>query len=107
MVSSLTVTFTDHEILSAGAFSVKTATGATVGTRIITRDVNGQTVVMIQFTDSSLVGGSLADGRYTQKADAGAGTNREMWTTITLKRTAEGWRFAERRVRLEGALDLV
>jgi uncharacterized protein (TIGR02246 family) len=36
---------------------------------------------------------ALADGRYVQKAQAG-GTDREMWTSITLKRAADGWRIA-------------
>jgi uncharacterized protein (TIGR02246 family) len=36
---------------------------------------------------------ALADGRYTQKGQAG-GKDREMWTTITLKRGADGWRIA-------------
>ncbi len=35
----------------------------------------------------------LADGRYIQKARDG-GENREMWTAITLKRGADGWRIA-------------
>jgi uncharacterized protein (TIGR02246 family) len=36
---------------------------------------------------------ALADGRYTQKGQA-AGNDREMWTTITLKRGSDGWRIA-------------
>ncbi|HWE36101.1 MAG TPA: SgcJ/EcaC family oxidoreductase [Isosphaeraceae bacterium] len=36
---------------------------------------------------------ALADGRYVQKAQAG-GQDRSMWTSITLKRTADGWRIA-------------
>jgi uncharacterized protein (TIGR02246 family) len=36
---------------------------------------------------------ALADGRYIQKAQAG-GKDREMWTSITLKRGADGWRIA-------------
>ena len=36
---------------------------------------------------------ALADGRYLQKARDG-GKDREMWTAITLKRGAGGWRIA-------------
>jgi uncharacterized protein (TIGR02246 family) len=36
---------------------------------------------------------ALADGRYTQKGQVG-GKDREMWTTITLKRGPDGWRIA-------------
>jgi uncharacterized protein (TIGR02246 family) len=36
---------------------------------------------------------ALADGRYIQKGQT-AGNDREMWTTITLKRGADGWRIA-------------
>ncbi len=64
MVTSITVTFADHENLSAGAIQVTTASGQAVGTRLLTRDINGQTVVLVQFTDPTLIGGSLADGRY-------------------------------------------
>jgi uncharacterized protein (TIGR02246 family) len=45
---------------------------------------------------------ALADGRYTQKAQEG-GTNREMWTTITLKRGPDGWRIAAIRNMLPAA----
>jgi uncharacterized protein (TIGR02246 family) len=36
---------------------------------------------------------ALVDGRYTQKGENG-GIDRAMWTAITLKRTADGWRIA-------------
>jgi uncharacterized protein (TIGR02246 family) len=36
---------------------------------------------------------ALADGRYIQKGQT-AGNDREMWTTITLKRGSDGWRIA-------------
>jgi uncharacterized protein (TIGR02246 family) len=45
---------------------------------------------------------ALADGRYTQKAQAG-GTDREMWTTIILKRGADGWQIAAIRNMLPAA----
>ena len=36
---------------------------------------------------------AMADGRYTQTGLAG-GRDREMWTTIVLKRGPDGWRIA-------------
>jgi uncharacterized protein (TIGR02246 family) len=36
---------------------------------------------------------ALVDGRYTQKGKDGA-QDREMWTTITLKRGADAWKIA-------------
>jgi uncharacterized protein (TIGR02246 family) len=36
---------------------------------------------------------AMADGRYTQKGNGG-GKEREMWTSITLKRGPDGWRIA-------------
>lgn len=36
---------------------------------------------------------ALADGRYVQKGGQG-GADRELWTSITLKRDAGGWRIA-------------
>ncbi len=48
---------------------------------------------------------ALADGRYTQTGLAG-GRDREMWTTIVLKRGPDGWRIAAIRNMLpaEGLL---
>lgn len=38
---------------------------------------------------------ALADGRYVHEAQPGTeGQNRQMWTSITLKRGADGWRIA-------------
>ena len=36
---------------------------------------------------------AIADGRYVQKSETGA-KDRVMWTSITLKREADGWRIA-------------
>ena len=36
---------------------------------------------------------AMADSRYIQKNEAG-GKDREMWTAITLRRGADGWRIA-------------
>jgi uncharacterized protein (TIGR02246 family) len=45
---------------------------------------------------------ALADGRYVQKAPPG-GKDRVMWTAITLKRGADGWRIAAIRNMLPAA----
>jgi uncharacterized protein (TIGR02246 family) len=45
---------------------------------------------------------ALADGRYTQSGLA-EGRNREMWTTIVLKRGPDGWRIAAIRNMLPAA----
>jgi uncharacterized protein (TIGR02246 family) len=47
-------------------------------------------------------GVALADGRYTQTGLSG-GRNREMWTTIVLKRGPDGWRIAAIRNMLPAA----
>jgi hypothetical protein len=45
---------------------------------------------------------ALADGRYTQKAQAG-GRDREMWTAITLRRESGAWKIAAIRNMLPAA----
>jgi uncharacterized protein (TIGR02246 family) len=60
------------------------------------RDITVETVRML----SNDV--ALADGRYTQTGLAG-GRNREMWTTIVLKRGPDGWRIAAIRNMLPSA----
>ena len=45
---------------------------------------------------------ALVDGRYIQKGAEG-GKDREMWTAITLKRVAGGWRIAAIRNMLPAA----
>jgi uncharacterized protein (TIGR02246 family) len=45
---------------------------------------------------------AIADGRYVQKAQPG-GRDRAMWTSITLKRGADGWRIAAIRNMLPAA----
>jgi uncharacterized protein (TIGR02246 family) len=45
---------------------------------------------------------AVADGRYTQKGQAGA-KDRDMWTTIIVKRTSDGWRIAAIRNMLPAA----
>ncbi len=45
---------------------------------------------------------AMADGRYVQKAAAGA-KDRVMWTSITLSRSPDGWRIAAIRNMLPAA----
>jgi uncharacterized protein (TIGR02246 family) len=45
---------------------------------------------------------AVADGRYTQKGEA-RGKDRDMWTTIIVKRTSDGWRIAAIRNMLPAA----
>jgi large repetitive protein len=66
MVNSITLSF--GQIINSfdpGAFSlVNTVSGASVGVRTIAKNIGSQTVVMLQFTGSGIVGGSLANGTY-------------------------------------------
>jgi uncharacterized protein (TIGR02246 family) len=57
------------------------------------------TVESVRFLTADV---ALADGRYTQKGQAG-GNGREMWTAITLKRGPDGWRIAAIRNMLPSA----
>jgi uncharacterized repeat protein (TIGR01451 family) len=71
MVDSLTVTFSTQVDISSGAFTlVQTYSGATTDvsrvvsfTTALTTD--GRTVATLTFAGSGILGGSLADGRYT------------------------------------------
>jgi hypothetical protein len=67
MVRSLSVTFNEVVTLGAGAFDLRTTGGAAVALTRTVNVVNGQTVVVLTFTGPDIVGGSLADGRYTLK----------------------------------------
>jgi hypothetical protein len=57
------------------------------------------TVESVRFLSDDV---ALADGRYTQTGLAG-GRDREMWTTIVLKRGPGGWRIAAIRNMLPAA----
>ncbi len=46
---------------------------------------------------------ALADGRYKQEAAQSGGTDREMWTSIALKRGPDGWKIAAIRNMLPSA----
>jgi hypothetical protein len=65
MVNSLTVTFGGEVTLDPGAFEVTRQDGSPVELSVAASVVGGRTVAVLTFTGSDLVGGSLADGRYT------------------------------------------
>jgi hypothetical protein len=67
MVRSLTVTFNQVVTLSKGAFVLENRKGdpASVDLNRAVSVVKGQTVVVLTFTGPDIIGGSLADGRYT------------------------------------------
>ncbi len=67
MVASLAVSFSEVVTLAAGAFELRDAAGnllpATI--TVTTQVVGGRTVATLTFGGAGVVGGSLADGRYT------------------------------------------
>jgi hypothetical protein len=65
MVNSLTVTFDGEVTLDAGAFELSRQDGSLVDLSVAASVVNGQTVAVLTFAGSDIVGGSLADGSYT------------------------------------------
>ena len=70
-VNSLTLRFNSVVTLAAGAISVvDQADGSSVGVTTSLATVNGKTEVTVTFTGDGIVGGSLADGRYTLTMDA-------------------------------------
>ena len=65
-VNSLTLRFNSVVTLGAGAITVVNSTdGTSVNLIASPTTENGQTVVTLTFTGDGVVGGSLADGRYT------------------------------------------
>jgi hypothetical protein len=65
MVTRITVTFSGLVTLDAGAFELRRQDGRPVGLTVATSVVNGESVAVLTFTGADIVGGSLADGRYT------------------------------------------
>jgi hypothetical protein len=66
MVNSITVTFSGIVNLMPGAFQLTNqTTGGAEGISWATSTVNNRTVAVIAFSGSDIIGGSLADGRYT------------------------------------------
>jgi VCBS repeat-containing protein len=81
MVNSLAVTFSEVVTLAAGAFELRDAAGNLVPATITvsTQVVGGKTVATLTFSGAGVLGGSLADGRYTltvraDKVTGAAGT---------------------------------
>jgi Calx-beta domain len=67
MVTSLTVTFSEVVTLAAGAFEIRDAGGNLIPATITvtTQVVGGHTLAILTFSGTGVIGGSLADGRYT------------------------------------------
>ena len=65
MINSLTVTFNQLVTFNTGAFTLVNQSGAPIGVRTIARNIGGQTVVVVEFTGATIIGGSLANGNYT------------------------------------------
>ncbi len=78
MVNGLTVTFSEVVTLAAGAIEIRDAAGNLIPATLTvnTQVVGGHTVAMLTFSGVDVVGGSLADGRYTLtvRADKVAGS---------------------------------
>ena len=64
MVKSLTVTFDGSMTIDPGAFELSRQDGTLVDLSVATSILNGQTVAVLTFNGSGIVGGSLADGNY-------------------------------------------
>jgi hypothetical protein len=87
MVDSITVTFNTQVDLAPGAFTlVQTYAGATTDVsgllHVSTALVNGQTVATLTFAGSGIVGGSLADGRYTLTTHSGLVTDHQLGAAL-------------------------
>jgi hypothetical protein len=65
MVTHLTVQFSDVMTFDPGAFVLTKADGSTVNVNVSTSVVNGKTVAVLTLTGDDIIGGSLADGRYS------------------------------------------
>ena len=65
MVNSLTVTFDHFVTIDPGAFELRSQDGSLVGLNVASSVNGNQTVAILTFTGSGVIGGSLADGSYT------------------------------------------
>ncbi|HEX8199488.1 MAG TPA: Ig-like domain-containing protein, partial [Isosphaeraceae bacterium] len=65
MVTSITIAFSESVTLDPGAIELRRRGGGPIGLRLATSQVGGKTVAVLSFTGSEIVGGSLADGRYS------------------------------------------
>src|SRR5262249_14975117 len=80
----LTVTFDQLVALDPGAITLVRLGGGAVGVNVTTSDVNGRTVAVVTFTGPDVVGGSLADGRYTLTVHRNAVYSRDGANTTML-----------------------
>jgi len=65
MVNSLAVTFDRAVTLDAGALDLQWQGDGPVGLNVASAVVGGRTVAVLTFAGPGIIGGSLADGRYT------------------------------------------
>ncbi len=65
MVNSLMLTFGGIVTIDGDAFVLKRDDGTSVGIVVSSQVVGDQTIVTLTFDGAGIVGGSLADGRYT------------------------------------------
>src|SRR5262249_48622533 len=65
MVRSITVTFSTQVTLQDGAFQLVRDDGTVITPDVAVALVNGKTVATLTFSGPDVIGGSLADGRYT------------------------------------------
>jgi hypothetical protein len=70
MVTRLTVTFSTVVTIDPGAFTLQQVGGGAVALSPSNSVVNGKTVVVLTFTGTGIVGGSLADGSYVLTVSA-------------------------------------
>ena len=66
MVNRITVTFGGAAILDPGAIELHRQNGSLVHTQVRISLLNGKTVAVLTFAGPDIIGGSLADGSYTQ-----------------------------------------
>jgi len=65
MVNSLTVTFDQLVTIDPAAFELRRQDGSSVGVSVANSVLNGQTIAVLSFSGTNVIGGSLADGNYT------------------------------------------
>jgi hypothetical protein len=70
MVNSVTVTFDGPVTLDTGAFTLNRVDGGPVELNVAASVVNGQTVAVLTFAGTDVIGGSLTDGSYTLTVQA-------------------------------------
>jgi hypothetical protein len=64
-INRITVTFDGPVTVAAGAFKLQRADGQHVGLELALSEAGGRTVATLTFKGSTVIGGSLSDGKYT------------------------------------------